>query len=832
MGEREEKTVKKRPEEKGEEAPVSDGESGAPFKAVEGLQKRFGRHYIAIKVDVEPDIPPYDLPLAGDAIGNFDYVKERLKPGEDVERLILQNGFAAMSWRGDDFVKAYETIRTRELPVFVTSDSILHLYHIQFDEILKNVEQKEFFPDLEGLSREIIGDLLSVREDVSDGDLKVGLNKAVAFLSVGYELLTDYSEELEALGSYRDKIAREGYHYKLSVESQPEALRNAILGSPEAETPEFRRIVDRFGRRATMQGEPPILKILDRIIGQNKEKSHPLDLPGEIRSMVDQDKKAALQHKDFTASAIFQYKEDFTQYIPRGHYTRGYDLKRYFRCMMWLGRMTFLVKGGEPHGPLAKYLVSEKEARRQTIAACFLTRALRKMDIGGRRAVDIWERIYGVTAFFVGLADDLTYTEYEQAFQLALGKDYEPSMLTSEENLLKVKQVLVRFPKPAIYSGTGESGTLDEAALKGKPSGEELDKVLAKTQGFRFMGQRFVPDSYVMGKLVFPTVNQYIGERAPEEVFTCEDKKRMFPRGLDIMVLLGSDRALSLLQTTGDNSYRGYSETFEEIKKEFEAIPEPEGWNLNLYWSWLYCLKGLIREYGPGYQSYMGTGAWLDKQLNTALGSWSPLRHDTILYVKQSYTMLAATAQPREPKDFPGYVEPIPGFHGRLLALTRLTRKVLEEMNVLDEDTSQRLDNTEKLFVRLLDISKKELQNRPLSQEDEEWIKHFDARLEDACCGHRAEAMKTTIIADVHTDQNTGRVLQEGTGPIALILVANRLADGSIGLSVGPIFTYYEFKHPMSDRLTDEKWRDLLHGSKEQLRDKKPEFIHSFFVEK
>jgi hypothetical protein len=36
------------------------------------------------------------------------------------------------------------------------------------------------------------------------------------------------------------------------------------------------------------------------------------------------------------------------------------------------------------------------------------------------------------------------------------------------------------------------------------------------------------------------------------------------------------------------------------------------------------------------------------------------------------------------------------------------------------------------------------------------------------------------------------------------------LPDGHIMLGAGPVLSYYEFKHPMDDRLTDEKWRVML----------------------
>jgi len=56
-------------------------------------------------------------------------------------------------------------------------------------------------------------------------------------------------------------------------------------------------------------------------------------------------------------------------------------------------------------------------------------------------------------------------------------------------------------------------------------------------------------------------------------------------------------------------------------------------------------------------------------------------------------------------------------------------------------------------------------------------------------------------------------VLEEGVGYVELIVVAYRVPDGRIILGAGPVFSYYEFKHPMSDRLTDEDWRDLLGSS-------------------
>jgi hypothetical protein len=55
------------------------------------------------------------------------------------------NGFVIIPWYGDDIIQPYKTLKKDGLPIFVTSDTLLHLYLIQFDKILMDIEEKEFF---------------------------------------------------------------------------------------------------------------------------------------------------------------------------------------------------------------------------------------------------------------------------------------------------------------------------------------------------------------------------------------------------------------------------------------------------------------------------------------------------------------------------------------------------------------------------------------------------------------------------------------------------------------------------------------------------------------
>ena len=61
--------------------------------------------------------------------------------------------------------------------------------------------------------------------------------------------------------------------------------------------------------------------------------------------------------------------------MPRGHYTRSERLRSYFRALMWYGRITMLLKGGEPACPqdFCPALVLPEEADIQTVQALLLT---------------------------------------------------------------------------------------------------------------------------------------------------------------------------------------------------------------------------------------------------------------------------------------------------------------------------------------------------------------------------------------------------------------------------------------------------------------------------
>jgi hypothetical protein len=312
---------------------------------------------------------------------------------------------------------------------------------------------------------------------------------------------------------------------------------------------------------------------------------------------------------------------------------------------------------------------------------------------------------------------------------------------------------------------------------------------------------------------------------------------RFLPKGLDVLAVLGSEQAAADLKSN-NQGFCGLDDKLSKLADEFAGY-ERDDWRQNVYWSWLDSLKALLDEPGEGYPNWMRTEAWATKQQNTALTSWAQLRHDTILYVKQSYTPAAyntSNGVMRPPEAY-GSVEPVPHFFAKLKDLTAYTRAGLEHHDALPEELGEQLTSLTTLLDELMAIAVKHLENKELDSGEISTINTIGERFDklitglakavtvteekpDECVDYGCseenrlagddDPFKTSIVADVHTDVNTESVLEVGSGILDWIIVARELPDGTIGASVGAVFSYHEFPHPMDDRLTDEKWNEML----------------------
>ncbi len=636
-------------------------------------------------LNVTPVLQPFSISSDLSNIKNYNPSNEIFSELKgEAKELLVQNGFVVIP---SDYKQIYDVYIENDdaiIPSFVTTDAILHAYHILYDNALRSIEGDIFWDILLNLTHEMM--------DIS---------------------LTQYTQA------------------------------NNVVNAPLVAEAARKNLAFFTIANSLLEPEVSIDPVVETLVG----------------SLIDSELELIETHSSMVLSPLFGYYEDYSQYKPRGHYTRTEKLEQFFKAMMWYGRMSFRLHPSDGQGI--------NETRQAVLIALGLAQVVENANN--------WANIYEPTVFFVGSADDLIYTDY----LAMIGKIFSsPIPLETFENSSVIEAIIqegMKYRNPRILSSI-------------IPDTQDTSN---ETKGLRFMGQRFIPDSYIFQSLVHDNVNA-----------------RMFPTALDVFAVFGSNRSQELLQDEA-TKYPDYLPRRALLEEEFAAY-NLTVWTQNLYWLWLYSLTPLLNPKGTGYPMYMQSPAWIDKELITALGSWTELRHDTILYAKQSYTKF--TSIPPEPDQ--GYVEANPELFARLTSLASMTFEGLQNRSLMPEIIDERLTLLIETLTSLTEIAIKELEVKPLDNKEINLIKNIGSVLERIVNINDSEYTTGTdermaLVADVHTDPNSGKVLEEGVGNPFIIFTVNKI-NGELILSRGATFSYYEFQQPLAERLTDEEWQLIL----------------------
>jgi hypothetical protein len=619
--------------------------------------------------------------------------------------------------------QAYLEIYRADLPVFVTTDSILHALHRSYDEILRQIEEESLFSNLDMALAKLQTALCELpktsasRANISD------LNVAVA---VARKLLEPGRKEGE------------------------EAVPATACGD-----------------------DATIAAILKKVAALVPDSP---DGPGTSLS----GRKRAV---------------DWSQFKPRGHYTKTPRLQAYFRAMMWLGR-----------ADIAWRVEKDRELRDAALLMLLASKAEQKARLAEMsRLID----------FFVGRSDSLGPEGMEEALAAAGVQSLEH--LFQSAALARLRAEVAKRPE-AMQQIRSEVVDADRGSSRETPL----------SMAFQLFGQRFVVDSFVLSKVVFDAV-----------VFHGRKQERRMPRGLDVMAAMGADQAV--LELEPEIRKWSYASNLLAARRLLDEMPDSE-WQLGAYNRWLQALRILQREpEGKFLPEVMRTAAWRRKQLQTGLASWAELRHDTILYAKQSMTAHAICEYPE------GYVEPYPRFYE---ALAQLARQAMRRFGgpvlgtaIAKDGKSQHwgaavaveafFGRFAKTMDRLAAIASKELSATPLDADEKQFLKHvIEQKVSVGCVVttyltgwytqliYRGDPVKREpTVADVHTDPDSGTVLEAGVGDVRYLVVAVD-NDKDRALYVGPAYSYYELTS--STRLTDEEWEPKIESTPT------PDFVKDF----
>lgn len=470
--------------------------------------------------------------------------------------------------------------------------------------------------------------------------------------------------------------------------------------------------------------------------------------------------------------------EDFSQFKPRGHYADGTMLELYFRAQMWLGRVDFRlieVNGG-----------AKTFNRAQYEAMLVLHQLLEPHKAW-------FDRIDGVIRTFVGLSDSLNPDGATELIRDLGG--------AAAARAAKDDAVIAAIEKGG-YGTQQIMSHLTFVTDDGKP--DELSR------SFLLLGQRYVVDSHVFSSLVH--------DRVPY---------RMMPNPLDAaFAALGNAQALSLM-----TDLRGQLPGALAAMRTVVDAHAPSFWTQSLYNQWLRALRALSPapdpSLVPGLPEVAQNEAWGRRILNTQLGSWAQLRHDTLLYAKQSYTGIPICEYPD------AYVDPYPAFYEALHEYALAGQRMAEKLPFSPTQDSSKstvpryFAALERVTAILGEMAQRELRGEPFSAEQMAFINQA-VRIESHSAGcasipiadgwyadlflDRAAAIEADLpIADVHTqpaDETgdlVGKILHVGTGYPRFMVTTVDTCMGPRAYA-GVVFAYHEETTRDFKRLTDQEW--------------------------
>lgn len=483
----------------------------------------------------------------------------------------------------------------------------------------------------------------------------------------------------------------------------------------------------------------------------------------------------------------------YDTFRPRGHYTRSDTLQRYFRGMMWLQSVPFIMD--DEQILLQAMVIAEAMEEKGNAPANFYDNMMHE-----------YRDIDKTIQFLMGHPDNVAISDLA-----ALVKTYGSRVEQLADNADAMRDISARMVE------------LSKQRTRIGPKQPSYSPYR-----LNFMPQRYHPDAEVMLEMVD---------------YKSQPTQRDVPSGLDIFAAMGNEGAQSILTgETEATKWQGFQPTLQKMRQLMDTVKT----DCSLATMWLKSLSYAAdheAKIKANYPYFMQNADWQRKELNTALSSWAELKHDAILYAKQPMGAECGAGGPPEPI-VKGYVEPNVAFYAEAeRMLTEAADKLRSEL--LDADMAEATYKMRDMAKFLHTISLKELVGEPLTESDYNAIEVIGANFENLSLDLIREPnsyidewndvqgtdRNVALVADVYTasaDNNPNKsVLYAAVGQADEIYVVVEIG-GYLYLTRGAVLSFREFKQPLdAPRLTDEEWQ---HKVKAQPRYGVPEWMKPITV--
>ena len=686
------------------------------------------------------------------------------------------------------FAKCYLDLYNNDMPVFITSDSMLHAFHKYYDNFLMELEVKQFIPKLEMICKGFVEKLQKLNISPKYHDLMADLE---LFFMIPYLILNLKNE----LGPNNDSF--DNQLTKLTEEQREELLKYTAS--------------DELWEKERIQGFMP-LSYLDRYEETYKKRLESftnvniLGSTNVVEQKICKSPKLATIFRSFKLSNInfdinpkytFLYRLnevcklianrqdislkmgsvsvtiDGSMFKPRGHYTKSLALQKYFIASTWL----------------SKFQICFKDNMEKSFDKLFLCTALCKI---GEEFLLLVNQFESFVEKIIGQSDGYTLSSFLEVINKiipdsTLGTNLEKTLDWILDNKTRFIQFCQQhLTKKSILTKFGDTeGRETHVSFSILGKGNQIDNIVLQAM----IDKNFYDDD---GNIPM----------------------RKFSSVLDLVYTLFNNNSVSReLQDRMKNiklEGRDGFKCINHLKVVRELLKEHQ-FQDTIYSLELQMLRSLIGDMDQSQP--FNSDEWLRKQAYTQIAHYAELRHDNVLYLEEVCGMRAEC-------DFPDLmVEPVPNFWRSFLSLI----KKMRELN-----NNKILDNFEKsinMFLTFLDNNSKGIVDKKLEEDLKCIIKEdFMGSGGTSYCGWYMKLFQNegdlfklapevcSLMTAVDDIRGEGGIVHLGTGPTRMMYILVKDEKLCEKVLLGPTYSCFEFITKSGVRLNDEEWKQSINS--------------------
>jgi hypothetical protein len=658
-------------------------------------------------------------------------------------------------------------------PRLITPDVFLHAFHRYFANSLEVIEQTQLRPRLDEFLSSAMRNAAELRPQTDAATAArlewVEAQLTTAWIVLGCEKTTPKPRRPGAEDESPEEAAiRDTAEAEMAAEqAQSEAADAKLEAEAAAEAAKRGETI-----YLTRKCDPRLLA--QRLADARKRFSKP------VADKVAAEVAAILAAQGIAPSPLYACYDptkptDYSQFIVRSHYTKTEELRGWFRAMMFLGRQGQTLDAKNPLG---------------LTDALLLAQVLARQPAKGPRPLDLWRPLMEITTFFAGSSDDLDYPAFRQWVAGTLGTaDLKLSAATQPATLAKLCAALDKLPLPQIVSGPHLS----------------LVSPDSDPPSFRVFGQRYSPDAWV-----FSALTRGSPLAAPA-----------MPSGLFVTAAFGDPLSLEQSLKRVEPAHLELFEKRMDACRAELAGRSDAAWFGSMAAAQLHAATRLCGPRGGNHPYFMRTRPFAAKNAESVLGSWTELKHDTVLYAKQAYGEYGEMGDPdRKPPPQPPVtrtlVQPDVAFWRALERLVVFADAGLAKHRLIPDagEEYSRLGMFLEATRLCRRIAEKEITGQEITRKEYDELMTMSLSFMDEPMGESQQSAddrwQTALVTDVFSDAISERALHEALGRpcVMLALVGDR---PNTRIVTGLAYRHYEFARPMDARMTDEEWKKQVY---------------------